>query len=241
MVSQERDFQNYLKTVDMEFTGPYGIPVVKGIRMKDPSKLNLLGFNYCTNPDTQYKGLKTVHFFLADYYIERVWAAPDKYLPIFKQYKAIVQPDFSQYTDMPVAMRIWNHYRKMWLSAYYQKHGIRVIPAPGWSDEASYEYCFDGMPKHSLLMISTCGCIKSKEPRRLFMKGLEKCLEVLEPSQVVFYGACTDEILGLVPDAIQKPSSQKERTQLWESSRMVKQSMPVQVGKICLEAPNNRR
>lgn len=228
MTTNERDFQNFLKTGNMELTGPYGIPVVKGIRMKHPEKLNMLGFNYCTNPNTLYKEKKAVHFFLADTYIERVWAAPDKYLPVFQQYQAIIQPDFSQYTNMPVAMRIWNHYRKMWLSAYYQSHGIRVIPAPGWSDEASYEYCFDGMPKHSLLVISTVGCIQSKGPRKLFMKGLERCLDVLEPSQVVFYGACTDEILDMVPGAVQKQSEQKLRIKSWEGRKYVNSVLPVQ-------------
>lgn len=55
MTTNERGLQNFLKTSDMELTGPYGIPVVKGIRMKHPEKLNMLGFNYCTNPNTLYK------------------------------------------------------------------------------------------------------------------------------------------------------------------------------------------
>lgn len=60
------------------------------------------------------------------------------------------------------------------------------------------------------------------------MKGLERCLDVLEPSQVVFYGACTDEILDMAPGAVQKQSEQNLRIKSWEGRKYVNSVLPVQ-------------
>lgn len=97
-------------------------------------------------------------------------------------------PDFSRYTDMPLAMQIWNCYRKMWVSKYWQDAGLTVISTAGWGNELSYDFCFDGMPKHSLVAVSSLGTQNDKEAMKLFRKGYEKMQEVLEPTRIPFYG-----------------------------------------------------
>ena len=113
---------------------------------------------------------------------------------MFNQYKAIIQPDFSQYIGMPKAMLIWQHYRRMWVAAYYQQKGLTVIPAPCWSDEDSFEYCFDGMPKNSCLCISSVGCMQNPTVRNRFMLGLEETIKRLSPAQIILYGCINDGI-----------------------------------------------
>lgn len=195
MTTKEPDFLNYLRTGDMELVGKYDIPKVKGIKLKNLSKANLIGFNYATSPKRMIeRGKAMVHFFLPDYLIERVWENLDYYEAVFNQYKAIIQPDFSQYVGMPRAMLIWQHYRRMWIAAHYQRQGIPVIPAPCWSDEDSFEYCFDGMPYDSCLCISTVGCMQNRQVNSRFMKGFEMTLKRLEPSQLILYGKVTEEI-----------------------------------------------
>ena len=219
MVSKEHDFLHYLKTGDMELTADLGIPTMNGIKFKKLTEPDMVGFNYATAsklPDGRQKKDNIVHFFLADYVFERLWNNPERYVPILSQYKAIVSPDFSQYTNMPPVMRMWNHYRKMWLSQYYQARGIKVIPAPCWSDEASFEYCFEGMPKKSLLCISTAGCVSNKKVFKAFMKGYEKTLEVLEPSQLIIYGIAPPEVRELFPDLVQVDTDQKRRIKAYE-------------------------
>ena len=219
MVSKEHDFLHYLKTGDMELTADLGIPTMNGIKFKKLTEPDMVGFNYATAsklPDGRQKKDNIVHFFLADYVFERLWNNPDRYIPVLSQYKAIVSPDFSQYTNMPRVMQMWNHYRKMWLSQYYQARGIKVIPAPCWSDEASFEYCFEGMPKKSLLCISTAGCVSNKKVFKAFMKGYEKTLEVLEPSQLIIYGIAPPEVRELFPDLVQVDTDQKRRFKAYE-------------------------
>lgn len=219
MVRKEHDFLHYLKTGDMELTADLGIPTMNGIKFKKLTEPDMVGFNYATAsklPDGRQKKDNIVHFFLADYVFERLWNNPERYIPVLSQYKAIVSPDFSQYTNMPRVMRMWNHYRKMWLSQYYQARGIKVIPAPCWSDEASFEYCFEGMPKKSLLCISTAGCVSNKKVFNAFMKGYEKTLEVLEPSQLIIYGIAPPEVRELFPDLVQVDTDQKRRIKAYE-------------------------
>lgn len=199
MVSGERDFQNYLKTLgDMQFEGVYDTPVMKGIRLKHPESLKFIGFNYCgTTPKEKRKDL-SVHFFLADYLFERCWTDPNKNADLLRQFKFVLSPDFSQYLDMPRAMRIWNHYRKMWISSYWQKNGVRVIPVAGWTDEESFKYCFDGMPKNSCIATSSVGVYRADAKaekhdstvyqKSVFRKGTEEMIERLTPTQIIWYG-----------------------------------------------------
>lgn len=195
MTTNESDFLNYLKTGDMEFTGKYDIPVVKGIKFKSLNKVHLLGFNYATNPKNMEEyGDSMIHFFLPDGNLERIWNRPDDYIPILNQYKAIIQPDFSQYVGMSKAMLIWQCYRRAWLARYLQNKGLRVIAAPCWSDEDSFEYCFDGMPKNSCLCISTVGCMQNPKVRSRFKQGFSETLKRLTPSQLILYGVIDDDI-----------------------------------------------
>lgn len=197
MTTNESDFLHFLKSKELglHIIGKYGIPCIKGIKLKDLNSVKLIGFNYATNiKNMQERGNEFVHFFLPDTYIERVWDNPDYYGAVFAQYKGIIQPDLSQYTTMPRAMQIWNYYRNMWLGAYYQNQGIRVIPSAQWSDEDSFEYCFDGMPKGSCICISSVGCMQNVQARILFNAGLKEVVSRLEPSQVILYGVIDDDI-----------------------------------------------
>ena len=210
----EQDFLHYLKTEGMDLTGKYGIPTVKGIKLKNLDSADLLGFNYCTSTKSiETMSDRFVHFFLPDTYIERAWDNLDYYATLLSMYKGVIQPDFSQYTDMPQAMRIWQHYRRMWLAQYYQNQGLRVIPAPCWSDEDSFEYCFDGMPKGSCLCISSVGCIQNVKAATLFKAGFKETLKQLEPSQIILYGSINDDIRDMMHGIPYKhiESEQKQR------------------------------
>lgn len=48
-------------------------------------------------------------------------------IPMLQQFRYVLIPDFSLYTDFPKALQIWNHYRKYWIGAYMQLYGIDVF------------------------------------------------------------------------------------------------------------------
>lgn len=172
--------------------GPFNIPMIGPVEV-DVEDTEVIGFNYaigCKHPEN-----KICHFYVDDYQFERVWNNPKKYVPILGRFKAVLAPDFSMYSDFPKAVQIFNHYRKQWCAAYWQEHGITVIPTICWALPDSYEWCFDGVPKHSLISISTVGGFGNHEDNKgAWLEGYEKCLEVLEPSGILLFGKYYPEI-----------------------------------------------
>ncbi len=178
--------------------GKWGIPRIfpfsESGEKRDVALTDFIGFNFakgCKEP--QDKG---VHFFLEDYQFLRLWTKPEGYIDLLKKFKCVLSPDFSMYTDFPRATQIYNHYRKHWLAAYWQEMGIKVIPTISWSDEASFEWCFDGEPQNCPVAVSSVGTQKNGEARKLFLLGYNEMLTRLEPSVVLFYGSVPEECDG---------------------------------------------
>lgn len=218
MVVGESDFLNYLKIQDMDLRGPYGFPRVRGVRLRHPEDVRLLGFNYATNKKTEDKDKQWVHFFLPDYRFQQVWNHPENYIELFKQYKGICSPDFSCYIGMPKAMQIFNVYRMSFLSAYYERYGIKVLPSVTWGEEDTYDWVFSWIPKGSAVVVSTVGCVQNKKATAEFLKGYEKMLEVVDPYQVILYGHVNDDIVRVYPNYTRVPDLMEVRkaTALWK-------------------------
>lgn len=172
--------------------GEYGIPQLEPTHMTSFGEF--IGFNYAAS--TKERAEKGVHFFVDDYQFNRLWNNPDRYLNMLQQFRCVMTPDYSTYTDFPKVIQIYNHYRKHWIGAYFQENGIEVIPTIGWSDESSYEWCFDGEPKHSTVAVSSVGTQMSKRTKALFIAGYKEMIKRLEPETIIFYGNVPEECMG---------------------------------------------
>lgn len=197
MYRQSRNYENLNKSI-FAGIGSYGIP---RLLPEDCDVVSFIGFNYAKScSDTINKG---VHFFIDDYQFIRVWNHPDMYLKMLAKFQAVCTPDFSTYTDFPKAIQIYNHYRKQWLGAYWQQNGIVVIPTISWSDKASFEWCFDGIPNGGTVAVSSVGTQQNKKSRKLFLQGYQEMLERLKPTRIYFYGSvpkeCTGNIISIAP------------------------------------------
>lgn len=137
------------------------------------------------------------HFFLDDYRFESLWNMPGRYNQRIRECGAVLSPDFSLWVDQPKATQIWNTFRNRWLGVLWQREGVPVIPTVTWAEPASYEFCFQGLPKGSIVAVSTVGCIRSKDARDLFVAGYKEMLNVLEPKRVLIYGKPIEEVSGL--------------------------------------------
>ena len=80
-----------------------------------------------------------------------------------------------------------------WVGAYWQDEGQRVVPTISWSTPESYEFCFDGVEKHSIVAIGMIGCKRSK---REFLSGYTEMLNRIEPSSIICFGAPFKEMQG---------------------------------------------
>lgn len=167
-----------------ESNNKYGIPEMLP-ELEIPKDLIMYGTEV-RRSYAQTRG-KTAHFFLDDYKFEPLWNKPIKTLQPILNIGSALSPDFSLYVDYPRALQIFNVYRNRWLGRFWQEQGVSVIPTIAWSDESSFDFCFCGVPKHNPVAIGTVG-INNKEAKKLFEKGYNKMLEVLEPSHLIVYG-----------------------------------------------------
>ena len=124
-----------------------------------------------------------------------------------KEFAGALSPDFSLYLDYPISLQIYNTYRNRYCGAYWQSLGVNVIPTIGWRDEKSFDFCFDGVEKGSVVAVGTVGIMNNKDAKELFLKGYNEMLKRIEPSKIIIYG---NEIEGLGGNKIYiKPFSSK--------------------------------
>lgn len=203
------NFEN-LKLFNPISDNTFNIPKINGVDTVD-TDTQWIPFNYVMSNKAKDKKKTGVHFFIDDYQFQRLWNNPQSYLNALRAYKYVLSPDFSMYTDMPKALQIYNHYRKHWVAAYLEQNGINVIPTICWSDNSSFEWCFDGEPHGKPVAISTVGCMKYQERIDLFMQGYEYMKRVLKPSVIICHGMIPD---GISDEVIRIPTfyeSLKER------------------------------
>ena len=103
---------------------------------------------------------------------------------ILKQYDCIFSPDFSLYMDMPMPMKIWNIYRSRLIGQYYQNQGIKVIPTISWAEKETFKFCFEGIPKGSIVTISTIGVKRNEEALKIWKDGVDELIKRIKPSTI---------------------------------------------------------
>lgn len=179
--------------------GPFDIPVVKP--EKWDGSVDYIGFNYANTCRNRWE--KGVHFFIDDYQFERIWGNWKRYSRMLAEFRAIIAPDFSMYTDWPVAVQIWNYYRRHFCAAYLQEIGATVYPKVGWADKKSLKWCFDGDPEGGCVAVSSVGTQRYEDDKRMFKYGYDAMLERLHPETIIFYGDvpkdCRGNIVNIRP------------------------------------------
>lgn len=136
--------------------GKLQIPMIPKFQEKpgDFDDLLLIGFDK-THLEDQNHLDRMVHFFLYDYRFERVWKSPDSDIEKLSRYRAVLSPDFSMYLEMAPVMQLYNVFRNRWCGAYWASKGIRVIPTVNWGDDSTFDFCFEGIEKGSVVAVST--------------------------------------------------------------------------------------
>lgn len=188
MYRQERNYENLQKALFAgDRVGAFDFPKMQptNINIEEARGLRWISFNKAI---TESKPSECgVHFFIDDYQFERVWKKPDKYISILKRFKMVCSPDFSLYTDFPLAIQIYNQYKNMWLARYWQENGIKVLPTISWSNEKSFYWCFDGIPESELVVLSTIGTQKNLLSKARFKKGLNVAFDKLNPKACIIF------------------------------------------------------
>ena len=190
-------FQSYL-TKDAFLVGTPGIPMLMDLQNTQIPK-GLIPFSKVRTCKDKHK---YVHFYMHDKEFSRVLTATTNYLDDLKKYDGVITPDCSMLINQAPCLQQTNTYMNRAVGFFLQKNGIPVIPNIRWSDESSFDYCFLGVPKHSIVCVSTHGCIKTKEQRSMFKLGMNAMLKELEPSIVLVHGYTPDDIFGDFKDKV---------------------------------------
>ena len=214
---QHNVFENQDR-VQFPCIGFYGIPEMSPTQTVGDKMLRFMDWKEIDNPQDYI-----AHFYYDDYKFISAWREPDKYVERLKQFKAVVSPDFSLYTDFPRALQILSCYRRQWCGAYWQSLGIDVIPDVVWGDKESFGYCFDGIPKGGTVAVSSVGVKRDNEWNNksgdMFKAGYDEMLKRLEPTTILFYG---DMIDGLEGNVIQIPSYYAQKREILNERKKAK-------------------
>ena len=188
---ESRSKQTFLRN-EFDAFGKWNIPFIRKTEL-DLAGLGLISYTDIKTNDTQENKQRGVHFYIDDYRMEGLYYNPTKSIHRLGQYKFLISPDYSLYSDMPRALQIANIFKNRWCGAYWQKLGFNVIPNVGWGDASTYEFCFDGIEKGSIVAVGTIGCRRSK---LAFMRGYNEMLKRIEPSAIICFGKPFDEMQG---------------------------------------------
>ena len=168
--------------------GTFEIPRIRKMKL-DLDNIELIGYDKLNTMETG----KIVHFFLDDYKFDVLWKDPEPRIARLKDFRAVLSPQFSVYTEMPLALQLFQTFKNRWCGAYFQSMGLNVIPSLVWGEANSYWFCFDGIDVGSVVAVSTVGL---KKQSRLFMLGYEEMLRRIKPEAILCYGEPFDEMKG---------------------------------------------
>ena len=186
-------FQDYL--VDgAKFEGRDGIPCL--LKAKKTIPTSLIPFNKARS-NKKRRGY--LHFYIHDSKFGDFLTNTKKYDELISQYDGIITPDPTITIGMPHCIQAASTYMNRAIGYYEQCRGISVIPNVRWGDSSTYDFCFLGIPRHSVVAISTHGAIAKDRSshnllRKIFKDGLMEMLEVLEPTDVLVYGYMPSDI-----------------------------------------------
>ena len=151
-----------------------------------------------------------VHFYEHDTVFKDFLNNPEEYIERLYPFPGVITPDCSLYRDMPLILQMANTYTSRAIGCFLQDQGINVIPNIRWGDERSYNpgltdvpFAFLGVEKHSIVSVSTYGCIHSQENKRYFHDGFHAMLNYLSPEIVLIHGAMPADVFADVPSQVQ--------------------------------------
>jgi hypothetical protein len=179
----------WLPSVDV--TAKHQIPILK------PVQLNVLP-NYATSfirsDDCENHDQSLIHGYVDDDRLRPMTKNPARYLVKFANHLAVVTPDYSIKLGMPIHDRIRSVFMGRAIGAYFQYRAIGVIPNIRWAEIEDLDFVLEGLPCNSVIALSSQGIAGDSYLTEIFETGLASVLEILHPSQIVYYGKETKNL-----------------------------------------------
>lgn len=194
MTSKQMRNNSLFMRNNFQSDGKWGLPLIKKQEI-NLENINLIACSDTKSNDCEENKKNGVHFFVDDYRFNGIYDNPERTLNKYSQYKFLLFPDFSTYADMDLWRQLESVAKNRWVGAYWQSKGLTVIPTITWSNARSFDFCFDGVEKNSIVAIGMIGC---KREKNAFLRGYNTMIEKIEPSTVICFGHPFDEMGGNV-------------------------------------------
>lgn len=195
-----QDIWNAFMVSNAEFTPTTDIPICSCTATNPPVQLisyedaKSIYKNKLRSGDTSFFINAFIHFYIDDQKFDgkqsSIWSYPYKALEVIKHFAGIITPDFSTNADFPDPLKRFNTYRMRAFGCWMNQLGIPTINNVRWGTIETWAYCFDGIPKHSIISIgAVASSLKLLDVRPNFEAGLYKMVKTLEPHTIIIYGS----------------------------------------------------
>lgn len=138
------------------------------------------------------------HGYVSDNRLAGLYRDPSTYLNDFSRYGAVVCPDFSMHRHMPRHERVRSSWASRAIGAYFQTHGLKVIPNLRWGFVEDLSFVLDGLPRNSAVAISTQTLRRDGNSMRILREGLRVVMEELQPEGLLIYGSAPPSLLEVI-------------------------------------------
>lgn len=172
-------------------TTKHNFPIIKKQNI-NTAEIDLMSFTDAKLNDDKNKN-KTIHFFTYDWKFDKVYNNPENEFEKLKQYRYILSPDFSIFTNMPICLQMFSIFKNRWCGAYWQSKGLKVIPTISWGDKSSFDFCFEGVERGAVVAVCTYYRENCEEE---FILGYNEMLKRINPSVVICYDEPFDSMKG---------------------------------------------
>ncbi len=179
---------------DIPFCPTTAIELPRGLVTWEEAKA-IYKKNISVKSDFKYDAF--VCFYIDDYKFDGprgIWHDSEHALAVLCHFAGVITPDFSTYQDFPEPLKIYATYRMRLMGYWLGRNGIAVINNVRWGTEETFSYCFDGIPKNSIVCIGTVGGSPRKHiDRDRFESGLREMVHVIQPHTIIVYGSVNYE------------------------------------------------
>jgi len=180
---------------------------------------------HITKKEYDYHENAFVNWYFDDYKFDGVrgiWHNYKFVLEVLRHFAGAITPDFSTNQDFPESIKIYATYRMRAYGYWLGYNDIEVVNNVRWGTDETFDYCFEGIPRNSIVAIGTVG----GGPRKLidrdrFETGLFKMVKVLHPHTILVYGSSNGKCFDLLREqGIHIVSFQSKTAKVFEGRKL---------------------
>lgn len=144
--------------------------------------------------DKKYRIPAFIHFYVDDIKLDGVrssiWLFPWRAYEVIRHFDGIITPDFSMCQDFPEPLKLLAVYRMRTFGYWMGTLGIDVINNVRWGTSETWDYCYAGIKRHTVVAIGTVASgLRLKTNRPLFEEGFAEMIVRLKPTAIIVYGS----------------------------------------------------